>query len=577
MKTNQTKRIRLVGRVLAIVMAVCLVFSMAITASAADNKAVTDAKSGVVQIQVWFNDPETANTVYLQYGSGFLINDTTVVTCSHVVTGFSDEFYVQWAQTTNAQLGLNRTAKDIRENLELRVIVYRDTYVKATIKNASSEMDFAILTLAQPITGRTPLALRDTATLKQTEEVFALGFPGDLDDLSSKHDYDSDSVSITSGKVNKIGDMDFRTMQGNDFDGVNCIESSAQLAAGNSGGPLVDAEGNVVGINAAGNDTRNIAVSINQVMKVLNATGIEYAKAGEVVSKPVESDKAETDAETDEEAAEVDTADLEAAIEEAEEIKEEDYSEDSYEALTKALDDAKDALKSDSQDDIDDAEEALLAAIDDLEEVEAKSFIEQYAIIGVIAVVAVVIIVVIIVLVVVLSKKKKAPVAPVAPVAPQRPVAPVAPAAPVAPQRPAAPVAPQRPAAPVTAETTVLSQGAGETTVLSQGAGETTVLSQAVNGGSLTRTSNNERIPINNANFTVGRERTKVDYCVTGNTNISRIHARFVVRDGVTYIVDNKAANGTFVNGVKAREGQEIELKSGDKILLADEKFEFNK
>jgi len=49
------------------------------------------------------------------------------------------------------------------------------------------------------------------------------------------------------------------------------------------------------------------------------------------------------------------------------------------------------------------------------------------------------------------------------------------------------------------------------------------------------------------------------------------------VRNDVTYIVDNNAANGTFVNGVKARAGQEIKLKSGDKILLADEKFEFIK
>ena len=179
----------------------------------------------------------------------------------------------------------------------------------------------------------------------------------------------------------------------------------------------------------------------------------------------------------------------------------------------------------------------------------------------------------IIVLIIVLASKKKpaAAPAPVAPVMPAQPVRPVAPVAPVQPVRPVAP------AAPVTPGTTVLGQDAGATTVLGANAGATTVLSQNVNGGFLVRVSSNERVPICTADFTVGRERNSVDYCVSGNSNISRVHARFVVRDGKTYIIDNKAANGTFVNGVKSRPGQEVELNNGDKILLADEKFEFSK
>ena len=198
----------------------------------------------------------------------------------------------------------------------------------------------------------------------------------------------------------------------------------------------------------------------------------------------------------------------------------------------------------------------------------------------IIVAVAVVILLVIIILIVVIAKKKKPAPAPVAPVRQAPPVAQPRPVAPVAPpvQRPVAPPpAPARPVAPVSNETTVLNQNAGETTVLSGNAGETTVLSQAVNGGTLVRASNNESITISSADFSVGRERSNVDYCIAGNTSISRVHARFIVRNGVTYIVDNKAANGTFVNGVKARAGQEIELKDGDKILLADEKFDFKK
>ena len=119
-------------------------------------------------------------------------------------------------------------------------------------------------------------------------------------------------------------------------------------------------------------------------------------------------------------------------------------------------------------------------------------------------------------------------------------------------------------------------QGAPETTVLGGDSAETTVLNQSAHGGTLTRMSTNETITINSADFSIGRERNKVSYCLEGNTSISRLHARIVVRNGNVYLIDNNAANGTYVNGVKSRSGQEVQLKSGDIIMLADEKFRYN-
>lgn len=562
MKIKETMRNRLLGRVLAMVMVLCLVFSMAITANAATvNQAVTNAKNGVVQIQVWFSDTEAAVEHYLHSGTGFLINENTVVTCQHVATGFPDSWYVEWAQATNAALGGNRTAAQVKENLELRISVYRDVYVKATVKKASTEMDYAVLTLNETINNRTPLKLRDSSKLGQTEEVFALGFPADIASLEDANHYDADDVTITSGNVNKVGNMSFTTVEGGIYDSVNCVESSALITGGNSGGPLVDADGNVVGINAAGNDTRNIAISSKQLIDVLDALGIHYTPAPDPNNPDPPTPTPTPD--------DLDTDELSDLIAEAEEKNAQDYTDESYKALKDALKTAKSALFATSQNEIDNAVTELEDAIDALEEYEAESALNDYVMIGIIALVAIVIIAVVIVLVVVLGKKKSNP----------QVAAPATPA-PVPTPTPAPAVksaTPAKPVAPATSETTVLNQSAGETTVLSQGAGETTVLSQNINGGTLVRSNNNERIPICSAEFTVGRERSNVDYCVGGNTNISRVHARFVVRDGATYIVDNKAANGTFVNGVKARAGQEIELKDGDKILLADEKFEYKK
>ena len=175
----------------------------------------------------------------------------------------------------------------------------------------------------------------------------------------------------------------------------------------------------------------------------------------------------------------------------------------------------------------------------------------------IIAAVAVAAIVLIVVVVVAGGKKKKAP-AP-APAPAPRPVTPVAP------NGGFAPVVPTYP-----------TQDAGETTVLGGGAGETTVLSRnTVNGGTLIRKRTGESISINTDKFVIGRERKSVNYCISDNTSVSRNHITLTVRSGVTFLTDMNAANGTFVNGVKVPPRQEIALKNGDKITLADEDLEY--
>ena len=125
--------------------------------------------------------------------------------------------------------------------------------------------------------------------------------------------------------------------------------------------------------------------------------------------------------------------------------------------------------------------------------------------------------------------------------------------------------------------TTVLGADDPATTVLGADDPATTVLSENIDGGSLVRMSTNDTIAINRSELSLGRERRSVDYCLEGNSNIGRVHARLVVRDGSTYIIDNNSTNGTYVNNTKLRAGVEQVLKSGDIIRLADEKFRYDK
>ena len=236
--TRKTISGRIMAAVMAVAMIAILLCAVPTGASAAQaNQQVMDAKNGVFQIQVWFVDPLTLNEYGLHSGTGFLINDNTVVTCDHVASGFLPYFYEGWAKNVNAELGTHLTAEDIKDNLEIRIIVYRDVYIKAKVRKASSEMDYAILELEESIQNRTPLAIRKSSSLQQTEDVFALGFPGDITEITSASTYSAEDVTITSGSVDKVANMTYDVTKTDPYDGqayvvthtnLNIIEHSAK-------------------------------------------------------------------------------------------------------------------------------------------------------------------------------------------------------------------------------------------------------------------------------------------------------------------------------------------------------------
>lgn len=91
----------------------------------------------------------------------------------------------------------------------------------------------------------------------------------------------------------------------------------------------------------------------------------------------------------------------------------------------------------------------------------------------------------------------------------------------------------------------------------------------------LLRCSNNEKILLEKAVFHIGKERSYVDYCISGNPTISRSHADIINKNGQFYIVDNNSTNHTYVNGEMIPSNTEIPLSHGAKIRLSNEEFEF--
>lgn len=517
------------------------------------SQEVVAVRNGVLRVDLIYVDKDN-NEYLMKHGSGFLINEDTLITCAHVVNLDNEEL------AYGAEAFGEEFSKKYKERLKIRIVVMRDVYVYATVKNQSEQMDFAILTLDDSIHDREPLKLDKSGNVDSTMQVYALGFPGDLTYYQNVNSYTYDDVSITDGRIAKMTTIK----------NVDMIQHSAALGQGNSGGPLVGEDGVVVGVNNAmitdeGGTKYFYAITIDQVISTLEALGVDYTAGDGSGSSP---DELEEDTENATEIAEepeeilADKSALSSAISEAKEKDLELYTEESAANFNDALSEAE-AVHADSeaeQSAVDAAASKLKTASEALEE---KPTGPNIVLIG--GIVGAVVVVIIIILVVVLAggkKKNKSGAAP-------QPIAPT-------PSGPRPPVAPGPAPQPHAPRPTQPTEGGGETTVLSAGAGETTLLGGGMQASAkLIRVKTGESIAVNKPEFILGKERNKVNYCISGDSSISRSHAKISVSGGEYVVTDLRSTNGTFVNGKKVEAGSSMPLKNGDKLMLSEEEFEF--
>ena len=519
-------------RMLALTLILCLACAFAVPVMAG-NKEVQDAKSGVVEVILGYT-MDNGDVLELSAGSGFLLNDHAVMTCYHCVEPDDDAVAFIEGQT-----GKEYNA----DRLTYHVVVSGDVYRPATIwPDAFSKTDdWAVLRLSDTINGRTPLVLGDSDQMETTDPVYALGFPDYQ--ITNIPKYTPEEVYITNGVVSSI------TNSGE----TPIFQHDATVSNGNSGGPLVNENGEVIGINyivvsGNGNIWSYVATRINSIKGVLKMLGVEITEA-----PPVSDESADTEAQEQEE-----TPVTPPPTEEPQEqVTETPVTQEVSPSPTEDITVPTDGLDKETTD-------------------TASKFP-----IAIIVAAAVILVAAIIAVIVVMSNSKKKEKEAAAreaarKAAAQRNAGNNTPPAGGAGSG-AAPVPPfqtggQRP------PYTVPSDGGGATTVLGGdgGAGETTVLGGSTSAAaSLTRTKNGETVRINRNEFVIGKERSKVDYCVSDNGSVSRRHAKIMARGGKYYVVDLGSTNCTYLNGAKVSPNMETEIHNGDKLKFSDEEFSF--
>lgn len=574
---------KFIKRLLVLVMAMCMMLTMSVTVLAAGEEGTDpieedqvqattdDPTDGILQVYLAYVDDNGTRTL-LYGGTCFLINEEYVLSNYHIFN--LDE--VDNSGVTKREAIMNMLNLDELPNNDphLKVFVYanRDMSVEATIHESvqSSAMDFVALKLSDKIYDRQPLVLGDSSIMKQQDVVYALGFPSDS--IENKEFNTKADVSVVDGTISKV------TVR----EKADVFEHTAPLNSGNSGGPLLNALNEVIGINTFiyGNNvgTKSYTVQINALKSALDTFGIAYtdgvhdraaldggavASSAGTVNQSGSDDTADTDTEEQNQAL---LTELNNEISRAKAMDTEGYTEESVQVLNDTIESAEDVAASTdaTEAQIQTAIDDVRAAVDGLEE---QSGLNIILIAGIGAAVLIIVIIIIVVIVLATSgKKKKANAAGDGNVPPVPPVQPV--------QNPQPMHQPQM-YAPGNG-TVPQAEGAGETTLLDSGAGETTLLSGAGGGAYLIRKKNGEKIMITSQNFAIGKERRRVNYCISDNTSVSRFHAVITKKGSDYYIADQKSSNFTFVNGVQLSPYKETLLTDRSTIKLSDEEFEFH-
>jgi len=200
------------------------------------NEVYRKARTGVVEV---ISTQSAGNTPFPQgeqksqaQGSGFVYDSQ-----GHIIT---NEHVVDGATSVSVRLYDGRT-------------------LKADVVGTDASTDLAVLRVANLPSSVTPLQLGSSDDLEVGDGVVAIGSPFGLEE------------TVTSGIVSAL---DREIQSPNNFAIPGAIQTDAAINHGNSGGPLLDMSGRVVGVNSqiesdsGGNDGVGFAIPSSTVKSI---------------------------------------------------------------------------------------------------------------------------------------------------------------------------------------------------------------------------------------------------------------------------------------------------------------------
>ena len=233
----------------------------------ADPADIAAASRSVVRVVLITRNAD--GVALVGHGTGFAVAPDLVVTNAHVVAPLAED--------TSMKVGI--------------VPSQGSSGYFAKIVKFSPRNDLALLRLSEK--GALAPATLFTGAVTDGEDVYAVGYPGNVDQAQGLNP--ADLMSPTAPVKTRGAVSAGRTSKG-----FETILHTAPIGSGNSGGPLLDGCGRVIGANSFGtvNDSNAdsefyFAVSMREIARFLLDSGVNARTTGEPCRSLAELDAAE--------------------------------------------------------------------------------------------------------------------------------------------------------------------------------------------------------------------------------------------------------------------------------------------
>ena len=234
-----------------------------ITRSGRTGSSSAASSGGTLVTQPVSSDPSSASAIYSQ-ACKQVVAITTEVTYTNYFGQTSSQascgsgFFITDDGYVLTNYHVISTAHQY--GYAVSVLTYDGTTYQATIVGVDEDNDIALLKV--DATGVTPVTFGDSDSMTVGDTVYAVGNPlGELE------------FTMTSGMISAL-DRTITTSDGTD-NGINMFQIDAAVNAGNSGGPVYNTSGQVIGIvtakySSSGVEGLGFAIPVNDAVAIAN-------------------------------------------------------------------------------------------------------------------------------------------------------------------------------------------------------------------------------------------------------------------------------------------------------------------
>lgn len=255
-------------RIVSLALTVILLLAVPLTASADFDP---ETRNSVVVVETCLE--LDAGTVSFGWGTGFFVGEEGqdpmyLITNHHVIEPFleSGEGELVQAETTEGVL----TGRS-----KIRVFYDSDDFEEAYPVAYDEIKDLAVLKLGAATSKRTPLPLCSPTDNMVGSTIYAVGYPGLAENVfaDATTTWGPSDVSVTSGSISRL-----LTTSGT---GQMRLQIDCVIRHGNSGGPLVNENGQVLGIAVSSvsdeeDSSMYYGVNIDEVIPYLKQYDVPY-------------------------------------------------------------------------------------------------------------------------------------------------------------------------------------------------------------------------------------------------------------------------------------------------------------